>query len=33
MRMNIFNLPAGINVDDELFPQDGVTYSQMDLPK
>lgn len=26
-------VPAGVNHDDELVPQGGVAYSQVDLPK
>lgn len=33
VRLGSFNSPAGINKDNELFPQDGVTDCQMDLPE
>lgn len=33
MRLDFSDVPAGINQDDELVPQCGIAYSQVDLPK
>lgn len=32
-RLGRFNSPAGIDEDNELFPQGGVTHGQVDLPE
>lgn len=33
VRLDLFDVPAGVNQDDEFVPQAGIAYSQVDLPK
>lgn len=33
MKLPLYDVPAGVNQDDEFIPQGGIAYSQVDLPK